>query len=118
MKKPNYLAEIIDQKLWIKSGHETWSYDLLDIAAEGTRRKARGSSSPSKIVSLMPGKITKVFVKEGDQVNQGQALIVMEAMKMEYTLKSDLTTTVEKVLVSTDQQVVLGQLLVQLKESE
>lgn len=116
MKK--YLAEIIDQKLWIKSGAETWCYDLADLAGEGTRRKKTNTSSPSKIVSLMPGKITKVFVKEGDQVNKGQALIVMEAMKMEYTLKSDLTTTVEKVLVSVDQQVSLGQLLVQLKESE
>ena len=64
----------------------------------------------------MPGKITKVFVKEGQAVAIGEPLIVMEAMKMEYTLKSDLKTTVEKVLVKVDQQVVLGQLLVQLKE--
>ncbi|MBC7754025.1 MAG: biotin/lipoyl-binding protein [Moraxellaceae bacterium] len=111
-----YSAEIVDQKLWIKQGDETWCYDVLDIASEGIRRKKTSSISPDKIVSLMPGKITKMFVKEGDSVTQGQALVVMEAMKMEYTLKSDLSTTVEKVNVELGQQVTLGQLLVQLKK--
>ncbi len=111
-----YIAEIIDQKLWIKSGAETWSYDVLDLAAEGARRKKMSTSSPFKIVSLMPGKITKVFVREGQAVVPGEPLIVMEAMKMEYTLKSDLKTTVDKILVEVNQQVILGQLLVQLKE--
>jgi biotin carboxyl carrier protein len=111
-----YIAEIIDQKLWIKQGDETWCYDVIDLASEGTRRKKTSSSSPDKIVSLMPGKITKVFVQAGDKVSQGQALIVMEAMKMEYTLKSDLSTIVEKINVELGQQVTLGQLLVQLKK--
>lgn len=111
-----YIAEIVDQKLWIKQGDETWCYDVLDMASEGSRRKKTGSSSPDRIVSLMPGKITKLFVQPGDAVKQGQALIVMEAMKMEYTLKSDLETTVEKVNVELGQQVTVGQLLVQLKK--
>lgn len=114
MKK--YLAEIVDKKLWIKMGNETWSYDVMDLSAEGSRRKKTSSSSPDRIVSLMPGKITKIFVKDFDKVTQGQPLIVMEAMKMEYTLKSDLKTMVEKVHVELGQQVSLGQLLVQLKK--
>lgn len=116
MTEKKYIAEIIDQKLWIKSGADTWAYDVLDLAADGQRRQKMSTSSPFKILSLMPGKITKVFVKDGQAVVIGEPLIVMEAMKMEYTLKSDLKTTVEKVLVEADQQVVLGQLLVQLKE--
>ncbi|MBC7456650.1 MAG: acetyl-CoA carboxylase biotin carboxyl carrier protein subunit [Bdellovibrionaceae bacterium] len=111
-----YIAEIVDQKLWIKQGDETWCYDVLDMASEGSRRQKTISSSPDRILSLMPGKITKLFVKAGDIVKQGQALIVMEAMKMEYTLKSDLATTVEKVNVELGQQVTVGQLLVQLKK--
>lgn len=111
-----YIAEIVDQKLWIKQGDETWCYDVLDMASEGSRRKKSSSSSPDRILSLMPGKITKLFVQTGDVVKQGQALIVMEAMKMEYTLKSDLETTVEKVNVELGQQVTVGQLLVQLKK--
>ena len=111
-----YIAEIIGQKLWIKQNDQTWSYDILDLASEGSRRKKTSSASPDKIISLMPGKITKIFVKPGDVVVQGQALIVMEAMKMEYTLKSDLSTVVEIVNVELGQQVTLGQQLAQLKK--
>jgi biotin carboxyl carrier protein len=109
-------AEIIDQKIWIKSGGEIWCYDLLDIAGDGQRRKKTNSASPNLIAAPMPGKITKVFVKSGDTVVRGQALLVMEAMKMEYTLKSDLDTTVEKINIELNQQVTLGFLMVLLKK--
>lgn len=109
-----YLAEIVDQKIWIKIGHETWSYDLIDIAAEGSRRKKNQGSSADKLTALMPGKITKVFVKNEEQVEKGQPLLVMEAMKMEYTLKADFATTVKQVLVKVGEQVMLGQHLIEL----
>lgn len=36
----------------------------------------------SKILSIIPGTITKLFVKEGDHVDEGQELMTLEAMKM------------------------------------
>ncbi len=113
----NTQAEIIDQKIWIKSGDDTWSYDLIDISSEGQRRQKTISATPNLITAPMPGKITKVFVKAGDKVIKGQALLVMEAMKMEYTLKSDLDTTVDKMNVELNQQVTLGFLMVELKKA-
>lgn len=113
-----YKAEIVDQKVWIKMGSQTWSYDLIDLASEGRRRQNSQSSSPEKITAQMPGKITKLFVKPGDQVIKGQPLLVMEAMKMEYTLKSDLNTIVKELSVELGQQVNLGQLLVQLEKEK
>ncbi len=110
--------ERVDQKVWFKDGAEIWSYDLADLSAEGQRRKKSQSSTPDLILAQMPGKITKVFVKEGDSVVQGQPLLVMEAMKMEYTLKSDLNTTVEKVHVTLGQQMTVGASLIQLKKVE
>jgi len=38
--------------------------------------------------SPMPGKVVKVFVKVGDEVSEGQAVVVVEAMKMENELKA------------------------------
>lgn len=111
-------VEIIDQKVWFKSDGEIWSYDILDLASEGQRRKKTNTASADKITAPMPGKITKVFVKTGDVVKKGQALLVMEAMKMEYTLKSDLDTVVEKVNAELGQQVTLGFLLIQLKKAD
>ncbi len=40
------------------------------------------------VVSPMPGKIVKVFVKVGDEVTEGQSVVVVEAMKMENELKA------------------------------
>jgi biotin carboxyl carrier protein len=108
-------AEIIDQKIWIKENGQTWSYDLIDLSSEGQRRKKTNSAAPHLIMAPMPGKITKIFVAVGDTVIQGQPLFVMEAMKMEYTLKSDLNTTVEKLNITLNQNVDLGALMIQLK---
>lgn len=110
----NVLVEKVGQKLWIKSGSEIWSYDIADLSAEGSRRRQSNTSSPDIIVAPMPGKITKVFVNPGDTVTVGQALLVMEAMKMEYTLKSDMETTVESVLAKVNDQVQVGAVLVKL----
>src|SRR3989344_3850942 len=71
--------------------------------------------TPHLILAPMPGKITKIFIDSGSQVQKSQALLVMEAMKMEYTLKSDLNTVVEKVNVQVGDQVTLGSLLIELK---
>jgi biotin carboxyl carrier protein len=64
----------------------------------------------------MPGKVTKIFVQPQQEISVGQAVVVMEAMKMEYTLKSELNTTVESVEITVGDQVQLGQILVKLKE--
>lgn len=114
----NMQVEKVGQTLWIKSGSETWSYDITDLSSEGQRRKKSNTASPDVIVAPMPGKITKVFVKAGDAVTVGQALLVMEAMKMEYTLKSDLETTVEAVTGKINDQVQVGAVLVKLVKTE
>lgn len=49
---------------------------------------ATGSSDPSVARAPMPGIIERVLVKEGDRISEGQSLVIMSAMKMEYTIKS------------------------------
>jgi biotin carboxyl carrier protein len=54
-------------------------------------RRASGKFSlegPQRIDAPMPGKVTRVLVKVGDEVKEGQGLVVVEAMKMENELKS------------------------------
>ena len=109
-------AEIVDKKIWFKHQGEIYSLDLLDLATTGRARTKSAAKAADKITAPMPGKITKVFVTEGQSVAKGDALLVMEAMKMEYTLKADITAHVEKILIKIQDQVALGALLVQLKE--
>ena len=60
----------------------------------------------------MPGKVVKVDVTEGDRVDEGQILVVMEAMKMEHTLRSPHSGTVTSVHTAAGDQVEAGQTLV------
>jgi acetyl/propionyl-CoA carboxylase alpha subunit len=111
-------AEVIDKKVWFKIGEQVYSYDLLDLNEGSTRKSKSAAKSPDKILAPMPGKVTKVFISESQSVNKGDALLVMEAMKMEYTLKSDIAANVEKLNAKVGDQVTLGYLLIQLKESK
>lgn len=110
------LAEVIDQKFWCYLDGETFVFETSDLNPQlKSKRKAKSNTKSAHLITApMPGKITKIFVKDGDSIKKSQLLLVMEAMKMEYTLKSDLDTTVEKVNVHVDQQVTLGQMLIHL----
>jgi biotin carboxyl carrier protein len=60
----------------------------------------------------MPGKVLQVLVKEGDVVEEGQPLVVLEAMKMENVIKADAYGTVSVVQAAEGQAVEKGALLV------
>jgi acetyl/propionyl-CoA carboxylase alpha subunit len=65
-----------------------------------------------RIVTPMPGKVIQVLVKAGDTVKRGQALAVLEAMKMEHTLSAPADETVESVGVSQGDQVAEGAVVI------
>ncbi|HLF69855.1 MAG TPA: biotin/lipoyl-containing protein, partial [Actinomycetota bacterium] len=60
----------------------------------------------------MPGQILSVRVAAGDRVTKGQALVVMEAMKMEHTIRAPIDGVVAAVLCSEGEQVKRGKTLV------
>jgi len=51
----------------------------------------------ARLTALMPGRVVKVLVKEGDEVAKGQALMILEAMKMEHTIASPRAGTIARV---------------------
>jgi propionyl-CoA carboxylase alpha chain len=63
----------------------------------------------------LPGAITKVLVTVGDVVAEGDPLVVLEAMKMEHTLRADGAGTVNRLECAPGQQVDVGDLLVSLE---
>ena len=75
-----------------------------------------GEEAKLSITAPMPGSVLKINVKDGDAVEEGQCLIIVEAMKMETGLHSSLKGKVKKVHVNHDQQVDAGQLLMELEE--
>jgi pyruvate carboxylase subunit B len=63
----------------------------------------------------MPGKVVNVLVEPGDGVEIGEALVVVEAMKMENELLAKAAGTVRKVLVKPGDAVDRGQLLLSIE---
>lgn len=101
-------------KLWFHWQGET---HVLEIQ---TQRRSGGDKSkthPGVLAAPMPGKITQAKVKLGDSVSKGQALVVMEAMKMEYTLEADREGVITAVNAEVGKQVGLGDILVRIGDA-
>ncbi len=64
-----------------------------------------------EILAPMPGTIFKVHVNEGDDVVEGQELLVLEAMKMENPIITTIAGKVEQVSVKVDDKVATKQVL-------
>ncbi len=70
-------------------------------------------SKVSNIKAPMPGLVLNILVEEGQEIKKGDALIVLEAMKMENILKSPTDGTVKKVSVKKGVAVEKGQILIE-----
>jgi 3-methylcrotonyl-CoA carboxylase alpha subunit len=81
--------------------------DLLAHAGEG-------AVDVGRLTAPMPGKVVSFAVKAGDVVKKGQALAVMEAMKMEHTIAAPADGTVAEVLYAPGDQVAEGAELLKL----
>ena len=69
-----------------------------------------------EVLAPMPGRILKVNTVVGTHVERGAVLLVMEAMKMEYSLAADISGVVTHLGCKTGDQVTLNQLLVRVEK--
>jgi 3-methylcrotonyl-CoA carboxylase alpha subunit len=79
---------------------------------------AQGSAVSGNLSAPMPGKLLSFAVKVGDTVKAGQALAVMEAMKMEHTVAAPADGTVAELLYAPGDQVNEGAPLLRLESQE
>ncbi|MEW9124984.1 MAG: pyruvate carboxylase, partial [Thermotaleaceae bacterium] len=73
-------------------------------------------SNNLEVGASIPGAVTKVLIQEGDTVEEGQSLLIVEAMKMETNVTASVSGTVDKIMVKQGQQVKSGELLLVLKK--
>lgn len=69
----------------------------LVITKKSQQRSKNASESQKGYQSPMPGKILKVFGKNGEKVKKGQVLLIMEAMKMEHSIMAAKDGIIKKV---------------------
>jgi pyruvate carboxylase subunit B len=86
--------------------------EYVNEAKGGERRKA---TEPGHVSAPLPGNVVEVLVAEGDSVKEGQALIAMEAMKMETELLANISGVIQTVYVEKGDRVTPGEILIEIK---
>ena len=89
---------------------------VAQAATAAAPAPAATSGKTSSVTTPLPGTILKVMVKVGDKVTAGQAVVLLEAMKMENNIESDYAGTVTAVKVSQGDSVMEGDVLITIGE--
>jgi biotin carboxyl carrier protein len=110
----NAEAQFIKGKLWVHFQGRTW---CIEEAKKKFGKSSMGKESSGDIISPMPGKVTRILKNIGDPVSVGDVVLVMEAMKMEYTLKADIAGTLLDIFCKPGDQVILGKPLAKIESA-
>lgn len=87
------------------------AYDI-NVKAGIEHKASSGSAEGEEVKAALPGNILRIEVEEGDEVAEGDVLLVVEAMKMETEIKSPKAGTVNAIEVAQGDKIVTGQTLV------
>jgi biotin carboxyl carrier protein len=91
----------LNGELHMLVGSSRYACEVQDPRSLRTRRAAAGTTEgPQKITAPMPGKVVRIIVPQGGEVEAGKGVIVVEAMKMQNELKSPKAGKVQKLLVA------------------
>ncbi len=97
-------------RLWIEG--KPYEAEVRDPRSLKSRRNAAiDDSGPKKLTAPMPGKVVRYLVAEGDAVEAGQGLVVVEAMKMQNEIKSPKKGTIQKIAAAVGGAVNAGDVL-------
>jgi biotin carboxyl carrier protein len=107
--------EITGSDLNIVVGRERFSASVRDPRSLRSRRRSDAGSGPRKISAPMPGKVVRILAKTGEQVEAGQGVVIIEAMKMQNELKSPKKGAVKKIHAAEGALVEAGQVLAEIE---
>ncbi len=105
--------------LKIRHNHSTHNIDFksdLDLVLDKMGIKRSFEAINTDVKAPMPGKVLDVVVNVGDEVKKGDAILILEAMKMENVLKAEGDCIIKSVLVENQQSVEKNQILVELED--
>ncbi len=98
----------VDLHLWV--GNERFAVEVRDPRSLRSRRAGAGEDQgPRKLVAPMPGRVVRVLITEKSEVEAGQGVVVVEAMKMQNEIKSPKKGIVQQILAAEGTAVNAGQ---------
>ena len=118
--EPGVLSLIVDGRQYrctldgesILIGGRSYPFSIDDPRSlRGRRGGANGSAGPRAIKAPMPGRVVRVLVAEGDEVDEHQGVVVIEAMKMQNELKSPKKGRIIRIAAVVESTVGAGEVL-------
>ena len=107
-----HVTPALDGTVKLQSGAHELTAGIQDPRAwRGRKQGAIEAEGRQPIVAPMPGKVIRLLVSAGDQVEAGQGLVVVEAMKMQNEIRSPKKGKVERVVATEGQNVNAGEVL-------
>lgn len=104
-------SERVANDLYLCVGSRRFAVELRDPRSLRERTRGREDRGPKKITAPMPGKVVRLLAREGDEVEAGRGIAVVEAMKMQNEIKSPKSGTVKKILFGEGAAVNAGDVL-------
>lgn len=103
-----------------RDGNDLWLHTdqgtiLLHQQSIGEGSGSTSSHSENEIRSSIPGKVAAIVAKEGDSIEQGDTILVLDSMKMEHPIRATTRGTIVKIPVQVGTIVQAGELLVTLE---
>lgn len=106
---------------------QTENQELVDFAVTARKyktlltkkylnRKQWVNPSAYEIQSIIPGTILEIFVKEGDVVEEGSPLVILEAMKMQNRIQMPFTARIKKINVEIGAKIPRDMLMIELED--
>ncbi|WP_027001195.1 biotin/lipoyl-containing protein [Hugenholtzia roseola] len=87
----------------------------MDLLLKKMGIQSQNTQAVSHLKAPMPGLVVDILVKEGDTIEKGEPLLILEAMKMENALKAPIKATIKAIKVEKRQNVEKGAVLIEFE---
>tara|TARA_B100000745_G_C20017270_1_gene345794 strand:- start:35 stop:574 length:540 start_codon:yes stop_codon:yes gene_type:complete len=109
------IKELDNKQICVNMQNYVFTFNVGNVSTINLTNNATDKNSELvpyyKVLSKVPGKISEICVKVGQNVKKGDQLMIIESMKMEAVIKSDHNGFISEIYVKNNSQVSLNQLL-------
>jgi biotin carboxyl carrier protein len=104
-------CERVANEIHIWVGSRRFAPEVRDPRSLRSRGRAVDEHGPRRLTAPMPGKVVRILLAQGSEVEAGAGVLVVEAMKMQNEVKSPKKGMIQKILVSEGTAVNAGDVL-------
>lgn len=111
-------SDLNSKKVSVEIDGEVFAVDIQDSFDQLVKEMGLSATASKKITDIkapMPGLVLDIMVKEGDQLAEGDGILILEAMKMENVIKAPGDITIKNIMIKKGDAVEKNQNLITLE---